>query len=58
MSDNQQKNGNIVAIITMMFIYGMISFVTNAIMKNSMNMIAIANTLPLCSFSICFSFSI
>ena len=29
MSDNQQKNGNIVAIITMMFIYGMISFVTN-----------------------------
>ena len=29
MADNQQKNGNIVAIITMMFIYGMISFVTN-----------------------------
>ena len=29
MSDNQQKSGSIVAIITMMFIYGMISFVTN-----------------------------
>ena len=29
MAENQQKSGNIVAIITMMFIYGMISFVTN-----------------------------
>ena len=29
MAETQQKNGNIVAIITMMFIYGMISFVTN-----------------------------
>ena len=29
MAETQQKNGNIVAIVTMMFIYGMISFVTN-----------------------------
>ncbi len=29
MSDNQQKSVNLVAVITMMFIYGMISFVTN-----------------------------
>ncbi len=29
MSDNQQKSVNWVAVITMMFIYGMISFVTN-----------------------------
>ena len=29
MSDNQQKGTNWVAVITMMFIYGMISFVTN-----------------------------
>ncbi len=29
MSEAQQKNGNVVAIVTMMFIYGMISFVTN-----------------------------
>ena len=32
-------------------------FVTNAIMKNSMNMIAIANTLPLFSLAIVFSFN-
>ncbi len=27
--ENQNKNGNIIAIITMMFLYAMISFVTN-----------------------------
>lgn len=27
--ENQSKNGNIIAIITMMFLYAMISFVTN-----------------------------
>ena len=26
---NQQKNGSIIAIVTMMFLYAMISFVTN-----------------------------
>ena len=27
--ESQNKNGNIIAIITMMFLYAMISFVTN-----------------------------
>lgn len=27
--ENQKQNGNIIAIITMMFLYAMISFVTN-----------------------------